>query len=477
MKIQKTTAGDSAAAISQLPKPLVSPSFLYEPTSVLDPHLTSSPSAAVSVAASATGGELPVVGGLSCCPSSFAIPAGDDWPEPISWLLSENPCSDIEYTASFFSDLSQFPSLPPAPVAPEDQADLLLRAASSVECGDLNSSHAILARLNLLLPFPSGGPFNRAVFHFKDALLCFLSNADRPACEPPLSASELVRRIASHKAFCDLSPIPQFTSFTANQTLLEALAGTCGNSLHLIDFDFGLGYQWSSFVQELAARSRATRVTPPSIRVTAVVAGETIETALAGENLRDFGRGIGVRITVEFAKVGGLNQIRLAVGETVGVVLSPAIFRLVGISVLKWVRRAAPRVVAFVDTECVDGGGCSFRRKFAGVLEQYVAIMESLEAGAAEGAGEEAVRRIERAVLRPRIFAAVAAAASAGEWRDMMAAGGMAAAELSEFTEVQADLLLRRSPTEGFHVARREGSMVLSWRGRELAATSAWRCF
>lgn len=145
---------------------------------------------------------------------------------------------------------------------------------------------------------------------------------------------------------------------------------------------------------------------------------------------------------------------------------------------LRLVRGAAARVVLVVDGEGYYGGAGSFRRRFANGLEYFAAVMEVVEAGAAAvGAGEETVRRIERVLFRPRIFAVVAAAATAvGDWREMMAVAGMVVEELSEFTESQAEWLLRRAPVEGFHVARREGGLVLSWKGREMSATSAWRC-
>ncbi|KAL0924789.1 hypothetical protein M5K25_005647 [Dendrobium thyrsiflorum] len=472
MKITKSsTGGDSHAALHHLPKPIDS-SPLYEPTSVLDPHITSSPSAA---AAPAVGGVCPAPSlpwdpaSIPLALTSSASAASDDWSDPLSFLLA-----DMDDPCSFFPDLSQ--PTPPPPEAESSHLDLLLRAAHAVEIGDLNSSLSILARLNFLLPCSTGSPLHRAAFHFKDALLSLLPIPDRPIPEPPLSAIELVLRIAAHKAFSDLSPIPQFTSFTANQTLLESV--DAAPSLHLIDFDLGLGGQWSSFAHDLAARSRAARLPPPPLRITAVVSEETAETALAADNLRDFARGIGLRLTVEFVRLSALAGVRLAPGEAVAVVLTPTIFRLIGVSVLRFVRRVAARVVLVVDGEGYCGSVGSFRRRFAGGLEYYAATMEVVEAcAAAAGAGEEAVRRIERALFRPRIFAAVAAAAAAvGDWREVMASAGMVAAELSEFTESQAEWLLRRAPVEGFHVARREGALVLSWKGRELSATSAWRC-
>ncbi|XP_010905080.1 scarecrow-like protein 15 [Elaeis guineensis] len=513
--------------------------LFYEPTSVLDPHLSSSPAAAAT-----TGG--PDLAHLPWDSHNHQHhhllhpppqpPPSEEW-DLTSWFLAEKddlspfpkaphhsqfhfPEDDNPSNASLFDgpfDLpDSFEPLPPfsdtavAVVSPppafdRTQLELLLQAALSIESSDIQTAHTILARLNQYLPASAGSPLQRAAFHFKEALLALLPLPDRPAAEPPLSAVEIVRRISAHKAFSDFSPVPQFASFTANQILLDALdaanaaAGGGGHrSVHLIDFEIGLGGQWSSFAQEVASRSRAARAPPPGLRITAVVPEETGETALAAENLRDFARGLGVRLTVDFIRVGGLgtlalNGIRLAPGEPVAVVLTPAIFRLLGAapessaSLLRFVRRASPRVVVFVDTEWSYFGDCaghppSLRRTVAGGIEHYAAVLESVEAAAvvsgATGPVEETVRRVERTVVRPRIFSAVGSWRSGrgGGWREAFAGAGIAPVGFSEFAESQAEWLVRGAQVDGYHVARREGSMVLSWRGRELASTSAWRC-
>ncbi|XP_038977692.1 scarecrow-like protein 15 [Phoenix dactylifera] len=461
----------------------------------------------------------------SAAPATPAAPS-DDW-DSVAWLLSEKDGlskpphhpqfhfseGDSPSYASLFDgpfDLPEpFDALPPffdaavtvfspTPAFDRTHLELLLQAAHSVESSDFATAHAILARLNQYLPASAGSPLQRVAFHFKEALLALLPLPDRPAAEPPLSVVEIVRRISASKAFSDLSLVPQFASFTANQILLEALdaaAAASGggglSSVHLIDFEIGLGGQWSSFAQDVAARSRAARAPPPRLRITAVVTEETQETALAAENLRDFAGGLGLRLAVDFVSVGGLGTlalsgIRLALGEPVAVVLTPAIFRLLGApepsaALLRFVRRASPRVVVFIDTEgsCSSGAAAaplpSLRRSVAGGIEHYAAVLESVEAA---GPGDERVRWVERTVVRPRIFSAVGSWGSdrGGGWRETLAGAGMAPTEFSEFAESQAEWLVRRSPVDGYHVARGEGSMVLSWRGKELAATSAFRC-
>ncbi|KAJ0982192.1 hypothetical protein J5N97_010447 [Dioscorea zingiberensis] len=428
-------------------------SFFYEPTSVLDPNLTSSPAVAPDFTSHTT--------------STWDFTT-DDW----SFLLPdpENP---------------DFALPPPPPLFDHSHLDLVLAAAAAIDSGDLSSSHAILARLNHLVPSISGPPLHRAALLFKDSLSSLLSDPPLPLSPSPI---DLVRRISAHKSLSDLSPVPQFTSFTANQTLLESLSNS--PSIHLIDFDLSLGGQWSSFAQEIAARSRASRSPPPPLRLTAILSEDSPESSLAADNLRDFARGLGLRFSIDLVRVASvgtlaLSGVRLSPGDSTGVVLSPAIFRLLGpdpassSALLRFVRHAAPRAVVFVDTEpCVSSSPPTFKRGIASGIEFYSSVLDSLDSAAlATGLGDDQVRRIERFLIRPRVSAWVqSCGARTTPWREMFATAGFAPVPFSEFTESQAEWLLRRAPVEGFHVARRDGAMVLSWKGRDLAATSSWRC-
>ncbi|CAL9049414.1 unnamed protein product [Musa banksii] len=482
-----------------------------EPTSVLDHHLTSSPAtaptAAPTAAASAAAADLPFLSwaGGGDAHHHHPLLSSDDW-DTASLLFAERcdlpPFTD-DSDPQFLDAPFDLPFDPfaaaadhaiPSPASSFDRAqlDLLIGAARCLEANDFATAHVILSRLNHHLPSAGASPLLRAVFLFKEALLALL----RPStAEPLLSAAELVRHIAAHKAFADLSPVPHFATFTATQTVIEAL--DCGaRSIHLIDFDLGLGGQWSSFAQELAGRSRVSRSSPPAVRITAVVAEESGETVLAADNLRDFARGLNISLAVNFVRVGGLGTLALSgfrlagSGEPTAVVLTPAIFRLLGCgaaspdtaaALLRFVRRVCPRVVVFVDTEGGSGGHPppSLRRTVAAGVEHYATVLESVEAAAAEtGAREDTVRWVERAVMRPRVAAAVGEwAAGLGPWRELFAGAGWSPLPFSEFAESQAEWLVRRTPVGGYHVARREGgALVLSWKGREMASTSAWRC-
>ncbi|XXG45561.1 hypothetical protein AAC387_Pa02g0615 [Persea americana] len=501
----------------------------YEPTSVLD--LRSSPASAARRQES-TAGIPPVSAALSDEPSSlFSV---DEWDDSLLWSLGEKddsapdlkciphfappetpnpnlppfPSSDSFDSSSshhlIFPDLnpSAFPSPNPcffseksnlcqspleSPSFDRLQLEQLIQAAECVDSNDLSLAHAILARLNHQLQFPTGKPLQRAAFYFREALESLILRSSSKIVFSPL---ETLQKISAYKAFSELSPVFQFANFTANQAILEAVSGS--GMIHVIDFEIGLGGQWPPLMQEIAMRCRdsARVLPPPSLRITAIVDEESMETKLAGEVLRSFAREIGIRFQIEFVRLARFETLALAAigyveGEAVAVSLTPSIFRRIDgpntAGFLRALRRVSPRIAVFVDSECRrDGAGApaSFRRSFIDGLELYTVLLESLDAAAALGSSAEQIRRIERFLLRPRISRAVAAAGdrTLPPWRELLAGSGMSPIPLSELAESQAECLLRRIPLSGFHVAKRESSMLLCWQGRELVATSAWRC-
>ncbi|KAJ4815391.1 GRAS family transcription factor [Rhynchospora pubera] len=470
MKSTKTTNNNTA---TPFPSPLS-----YEPTSVLDPRATSSPASALSA--------------TTADPCNIIQPSNPlDESDALSWLLYEkdNLSPPLKpYHHNFTDDLLD-------PFQPQitsftheyNHLELLIQASHLIDTGDLQSAHQFLARLNQYFPSPSGVPIHRAAFYFKEALLSALSLHDRPA-ESPLSAVEVVCRINAQRLFADLSPIPRFASFAANQSILEALdtIGQPPPSIHVIDFDLGLGGQWSSFSQAVAARSCLARLVPPAIRLTAVVQNRTPETTLAAENLCDFAQSLGLRFSVDIVCVAGigfhaLGRIQLIQGEPVAVVLSPAkvCIKSSGTDTYKLLQHflqiAVPRVVVLLDTDCFNP--TSLSQSVASGLEFYGSLIESVEAAAAStGMGEEAVRRVEWGIFRPKISEVVGSWCGQSEpFHEMLAGSRLTPVGFSQNVVAQAEWLVRGASIDGYQVARRDASLVLSWHGKDLVVTSAWR--
>lgn len=369
-----------------------------------------------------------------------------------------------------------------------DFFDELIQAAECFDSSELQLAQMILARLNQRLRSPAGKPVQRAAFYFKEAfqsLLLLQSGSNRPPARLS-SWPDIVQTIRAYKAFSGNSPISMFTHFTAIQALLESLDGS--TVFHVVDFDIGFGGQYASFMKEIADRADSCKLQPPIVRITAVVPEEfAIETKLIRDNLSQYAHELKLRVEVEFVLVRAFEMlsfksINFIDRESLAVHLSPAILHRLGPAsnvarFLVDVRRLNPSIVVFADTEpWADAAApASFKRSFLGCFEHYATVFESVDV--ATGGGEWA-RKIEGYLLRPRITAAVEAAAKRAappSWREAFHGAGMRPVRLSQFADYQAEFLLGKVQVRGFHVARRQAELVLCWHDRALVATSAWK--
>lgn len=361
-----------------------------------------------------------------------------------------------------------------------DYVDELIRFAECFETNAVQLAHVILARLNHKLRSATGKPLQRAAFYFKESLQSLLTWSTRMT--RPNSSSEIVHTIKAYKIFSNISPIPMFSSFTANQAVLEAVEGSM--LVHVIDFDIGLGGHWASFMKELAEKAESARA-KPALRITALVPDEyAVESRLIRENLTQFARDLNMAFDIDFVLIHtfellSFKAIKFMEGEKIAVILSPSIFRRVGAGFVNDLRRISPHVVVHVDNEGLVGfGPSSFRQTVIDGLEFYSTLLESLEAaniGGGSGGGDW-MRKIETYVLYPKIMEMVGAAGRRGSsWREAFIAAGFRPVVLSQFADFQADCLLGRVQVRGFHVAKRQAEMLLCWHDRALVATSAWR--
>ncbi|KAL2521129.1 Scarecrow-like protein 15 [Forsythia ovata] len=361
-----------------------------------------------------------------------------------------------------------------------DYVDELIRLAECFETNSLQLGQISLARLNQQLRSPTGKPLQRAAFYFKEALQSLLSRSTRQT--HPASSSEIIQNIKAQKIFSSISPIPMFSSFTANQAVLEALDGSI--RVHIIDFDIGLGSHWASFLKELADKSETGKATPALLRITAIVPEEyAMESKLIRENLTQFARELNIRLDMDFVSLStfeysSFKAIKLLDGENVAVLLSPAIFRHVSTGFLNDLRQISPLVVVHMESEVQMGFEApSYRQAVIDGLDFYSTLFESLEAANFNSSGGgDWIRRIEISVFLPKILEAVEAAGRhMTPWREALVAAGLRQVGLGQFADFQAECLLRRAKVRGFHVAKQQEEMLLCWHNRPLVATSAWR--
>nr|WUR05448.1 GRAS transcription factor 3 [Rheum palmatum] len=510
----------------------ITTTLCYEPTSVLDLQRSPSPAAAPPPTISSVPDALSAT--TAAANPTVDLDNLEGWDSILSELGLNDDSNPNPKFVSQFNDPQHLPDFPhsqpfdhnphhasslitadfadPFPYTPNfpphdqpldeikgyglDFIDDLIRAAQSFESGDSHHAQLILARLNQRLRSPVGKPLHRAAFYFKEALNQLLTgSANRPV---RLNSYEIVQTIRAYKAFSGISPIPLFSTFTANQAILEAIDGS--NFVHIIDFDIGFGGHWASLMREIVDKSPAGSGADPVkssnsivLRITAIVPEEFgVESKLVRENLTQFARDLNITFHLEFIliqsfEILSFKAVKFIQGEKVAVHLSPTTFQRLGSRsnvsrFLGDLRSVAAHVVVLVDREVgMDTGIASFSLNFVAGLEFYTAMLESLDAAVASGGGSEWGRRIEMYLIRPRIVEAVEATAGrrgavAPSWREVFLGAGIKAVGFSQFADFQAECLLRRAQVAGFHVAKRQGEMLLCWHDRPIVATSAWRC-
>ncbi|KAK6240018.1 hypothetical protein QUC31_005487 [Theobroma cacao] len=358
--------------------------------------------------------------------------------------------------------------------------DLLIQAAELIETGNLVLAQGILARLNHQLS-PVGKPFIRAAFYFKEALqlLLRLNTTNNTSA---LSTYNMIFKIGAYKSFSEISPIVQFANFTCNQALLEVFEGC--SRIHIIDFDIGYGGQWASLMQELVLRNGGA----PSLKITAFSSPSThdeLELSFTQDNLKHFASEINMAFEIERMSLEALSSgswplpLHLPENEAIAVNLPIGCFSNYPSTlplVLRFVKQLSPKIVVSLDRGC-DRTDVSFPHHVVHALQSYSGLLESLDA---VNMNLDALQKIERFLLQPGIEKIVLGRHRSLErtppWRSLFVQSGFSPLTFSNFTESQAECLVQRTPISGFHVEKRQSSLVLCWQRRELIAASAWRC-
>ncbi|XP_044477585.1 uncharacterized protein LOC123204846 [Mangifera indica] len=361
--------------------------------------------------------------------------------------------------------------------------DQLYKVAELVGTGSFSHAQGILARLNHQLS-PAGKPFQRAAFYFKEALqlLLLIKNQAPPPRTPTLF--DVVFKMEAYKVFSEVSPIIQFVNFTCNQALLEALDDA--DRIHIVDFDIGFGAQWASFMQELPIRGNRTS---PSLKITAFASPSThhpVELGLMRDNLTQFANEIGISFELDVVNFDSLDQTSYTQpifqsneNEAVAVnfpVWSYSNQPYVSPSLIHFVKQLSPKIVVSSDRG-YERNDLSFPDYILHALQSYINLLESLDS---VHVNSDVMNMIEKFLLQPRIESSVLGWIRVLDrmplWKTLFASAGYSPVTFSNFTETQAECLVKRTPVRGFHVEKRQASLVLFWQCRELISASAWRC-
>ncbi|KAL1548672.1 hypothetical protein AAHA92_16876 [Salvia divinorum] len=363
--------------------------------------------------------------------------------------------------------------------------DQLFKAAELVQTGNPVLAQGILARLNHQLS-PIGKPFNRAAFYCKEALQLLLhtngNDVNNSSSTPTSSPFSLVFKIGAYKSFSEISPLVQFANFTCNQAILEVLQGF--DKIHIVDFDIGYGGQWASLMQELALRGGGA----PSFKITALASTSThdqLELGLTRENLIQFAGEINIAFEFEAISIDSLNSaswsLPFHVQENEAVAVNLPVGSLANHQfsvplIMRFVKQLSPRIVVSVDRGC-DRTDLPFANHIVHALQSYSNLLESLDA---VNVNMDALQKIERFLLQPGIEKIVMGRLRSPEktqhWRAVFLSSGFSPVMFSNFTESQAECVIKRTPVRGFQVEKRQSSLVLCWQRKELISATAWRC-
>ncbi|CAL8121689.1 unnamed protein product [Prunus armeniaca] len=388
-------------------------------------------------------------------------------------LVKENMLSPAEGTKEMMNQNQQ--QLQQAAI------DQLFNAAELIETGNPALAQGILARLNHQLS-PTGKPFQRAAFYFKEALQLLLHINTSSNSSNALSPFSLIFKIGAYKSFSEISPVLQFANFTCNQAILEAVEGF--NRVHVIDFDIGYGGQWASFMQEVALRNCGA----PSFKITAFISSSThdeFEIGFTRENLKHFASELNLSFELELVSLEALNSgswgLPLHVSEGVAVAVNLPIGSFSNnpsslTMALRFVKQLSPKIVVSLDRGS-DRTDVPFAHQVIQALHSYSGLLESLDA---VNVNPDALQNIEKYLLQPGIEKIVTGRHLSPKrtppWRALFSSSGFSPLTFSNFTESQAECLVQRTPVGGFHIEKRQSSLVLCWQRKDLISVSVWRC-
>ncbi|XP_010545969.1 PREDICTED: scarecrow-like protein 28 [Tarenaya hassleriana] len=285
-----------------------------------------------------------------------------------------------------------------------------------------------------------------------------------------------------------VTPIPKFIHFTANEMLLRAFQGK--ERVHIIDFDIKQGLQWPSFFQSLAARPNP----PLHVRITGI--GESKqELNETGDRLYGFAEAL--NLPFEFhSVVDRLEDVRLWMlhvkeGESVAVncvfQLHKTLYDTTGAAIRDFmglIRSTNPIALVIAEQEA-EHNTDHLETRICNSLRYYSAIFDSLHFNLPT----DSLIRVKIEEMFGREIRNIVACegnhrqerhTGFRRWRRLLEQLGFRSLGVSEREVLQSKMLLRMygGGGGGFNVERRDedgsGGVTLRWSDQELYTVSAW---
>lgn len=293
-----------------------------------------------------------------------------------------------------------------------------------------------------------------------------------------------------------VTPIPKFIHFTANEMLLRAFEGK--ERVHIIDFDIKQGLQWPSFFQSLASRSNP----PHHVRITGI--GESkLELNETGDRLHGFAEAMNLQF--EFHPVvDRLEDVRLWMlhvkeGESVAVncvmQMHKTLYDGTGSAIRDFVgliRSTNPIALVLAEQEA-EHNSMQLETRVCNSLRYYSAMFDAIHTNLPT---DSLIRvKIEEMLFGREIRNIVACEGSHRQerhtgfrhWRRMLEQLGFRSLGVTEREVLQSKMLLRMygSGNEGFFNVERSDEdgggdggggrgVTLRWSEQPLYTISAW---
>ncbi|KAJ6326810.1 hypothetical protein OIU78_013821 [Salix suchowensis] len=282
-----------------------------------------------------------------------------------------------------------------------------------------------------------------------------------------------------------VSPIPKFIHFTANEMLLRAFEGK--DRVHIIDFDIKQGLQWPCLFQSLASRTN-----PPShVRITGI--GESKqELNETGDRLAGFAEAL--NLPFEFHPVvDRLEDVRLwmlHVKERECVAIN-CIFQMHKTlydgsggalrDFLGLIRSTNPTIVLMAEQEA-EHNGPNLETRVCNSLKYYSAIFDSIDSSLPLDSPvriklEEMYAREIRNIVACEGSDRHERHESFDKWKKLMEQGGLRCAGIDEREMLQTQMLLKMYSCDSYEVQKQgneEAALTLSWLDQPLYTVSAW---
>ncbi|XP_057544722.1 scarecrow-like protein 21 [Amaranthus tricolor] len=371
--------------------------------------------------------------------------------------------------------------------------DILILCAKAVSENDFSTAETVMNALGNMVSV-TGTPIQRLAAYMLEGLRARLESSGytiykKLRCEEPTSA-ELRTYMHVLYEFC---PYFKFAYTSSNAIIQEAVRNE--RSIHLIDFQIGMGTQWISLLRSLSNQPGG----PPFVRITGVDDSQSayarggglgrVEKILSAE-----AKSCRVPVPFEFnaAAMSGcqVNRENLKVrpGEALVVNFPYMLHHMPDESVstenhrdrLLWlVKSLSPRVVTVVEQES-NTNTPPFLHRFVEMLKYYTAMFESIDVALARN--DKKRINAEMHCLARDIVNMIACEDSErverhelfGKWRARLSMAGFTQLPLSTSVKESIKGLLK-----GFHENYRlqegNGALYLGWKTCWMASSSAWR--